>query len=93
MLTNNTWKKIVEDESAKRIVSDGCTFKVMSESIVMIGQKMTDGKATPKDVEILMELHDALDVIVEQFKNDVSNWASSFNFGEEDKQPTIRGIK
>jgi len=77
--------EMIEQESAKRTSSNGYTFKVISETIILIGQRMEEGKATPKDVEKLMEVHDALDVVVDQFKSDVSNWASSFSFGEEVK--------
>ena len=78
--------EMVREESAKRVISDGSTLKVISQTIISIGQTMEEGKATPREVEKLLEIKDGLDVIVDQFKNDVSSWASSFSFGEkEDK--------
>ena len=82
----NEWKEIIEIESATRIINDGCHFKTLSNTIIHIGQKMKDRKATPKHVDEMTEIHDALDVIVNQFKNDVSNWASSFSIGEDIKE-------
>tara|TARA_Y100001951_G_scaffold95338_1_gene92682 strand:+ start:338 stop:613 length:276 start_codon:yes stop_codon:yes gene_type:complete len=84
-LRENSWKKIVEKESAERILTDGCTFKILAENIIHIGKTMLCGSATPKDVQKLMEMHDAMDSIVGQFKHDVSTWAGSFSFGEEEK--------
>ena len=62
---------------------DGCFFKTLSDNVIQIGQMMKDRKTTVKEVNQLMEIHDALDIVVDQFKNDVSNWADSLGIGEE----------
>jgi hypothetical protein len=81
----NELVEMVREESAKRVVSDGSIFKVISEDIISIGQAMEEGKATPREVEKLMVIKDALPLVVDRFESDVSNWASSFSFGEKDK--------
>ena len=83
-IEKNEWKEMIEIESATRIINDGCHFKTLSDAIIHIGQKMKDRKATPKHINEMTEIHDALDVIVDQFKCDVSNWASSFSIAEEE---------
>ena len=83
-IEKNEWKEMIEIESATRIINDGCHFKTLSDTIIHIGQKMQDRKATPKHVDEMLDIRDSLDLIVDQFKCDVSNWASSFSIGEED---------
>jgi len=78
--------EMVREESVKRVISDGVSLKMVSGIIISIGQKMEEGKAAPRDVEKLLEIKDSLDVIVDQFKNDVSSWASSFSFGEKENK-------
>ena len=81
----NELVEMVREESAKRVIGDGCTFKVISESIISIGHSMEEGKVTPREIKKLMEIKDALPLIIDRFESDVSNWASSFSFGEKDK--------